>query len=147
MIAHQFKMAFRALRRDRSFTTLNLLGLTLGVAACLLLLLSIERDVGFDKHFNASDRIYRITSTRSLPGARVHSAASPRSLGPFLHSSFSGGESYARLSNERASRVSVSVENELFFEHAFRFGEPSFFDVFEMSFLDGTAESSLINPF
>lgn len=147
MIVNQMKTAIRTLRRDRTFTALNLMGLTLGVTACLLLLLSIEQDLGYDKHFDANDRIYRITSERTLPGAQVHSAASPRSLGPFMTSSFSGGEAQTRFSNERASRVTVSTDDELFIEEAFRFGEPSFFDVFEMTFLHGTPESALVTPF
>ncbi|HEY4334897.1 MAG TPA: FtsX-like permease family protein, partial [Puia sp.] len=63
MLKNFFKIAFRNLFRQRTYSILNLLGLSLGIACTLLLTLHIREELSYDKNFPQHDRIYRVVTT------------------------------------------------------------------------------------
>ena len=63
MLKNFFKVAFRNLLRQRTYSLLNLLGLSLGIACILLLALHIKEELSYDKNFSKHDRIYRASTT------------------------------------------------------------------------------------
>jgi len=63
MIKNHLKIAFRSLMRRRTFTFINLLGLSLGIAAALFSFLWVQNEFAVDRHHEKSDSIYRINST------------------------------------------------------------------------------------
>ena len=64
MFQNYFKIALRNLSRNRGFTTLNVLGLGIGVAAALLLFMAVRFDLSFDKFHSDGDRVYRVVMHR-----------------------------------------------------------------------------------
>src|SRR5579871_4600769 len=62
MIKNYFKTAFRNLIRNKSFTFINVLGLTIGIASCLLIFLVIQFETSFDNFHKKKDRIYRVVT-------------------------------------------------------------------------------------
>ena len=70
MIKNYLKTALRFLRNNRTFTFINIIGLSLGTLCCLYILLYIEQQYNYDKHeANAAD-IYRITTDLKVSGDR-----------------------------------------------------------------------------
>ncbi len=63
MLQNYFRIAYRNLLRNRVFSLINIAGLSLGIACCTLLGLYLREELIYEKHFEAADRIYRVTST------------------------------------------------------------------------------------
>src|SRR5690242_11729155 len=61
MIKNYFKTAWRSLSRYRVYSTINVLGLTLGAASCLAIFLVVKYELSYDKFNSKADRIYRVT--------------------------------------------------------------------------------------
>ncbi len=67
MLKNYIKVAFRSLRRQSGYTALNIIGLTVGIASSLIILLYIFHETSFDKHHSKGDRIYRLSSEFTEP--------------------------------------------------------------------------------
>lgn len=61
MLAHSARIALRALRRGGSQSIINILGLSVGLAVCLLIVLYIRSETGYDAHLENGDRLYRVS--------------------------------------------------------------------------------------
>src|SRR5665213_2803797 len=70
MIKNYFKIAFRGFWRHKVFTLINIIGLSIGISAALVIYLIVNFDLTFDKFHKDSDRIYRVTSTFSFQGEK-----------------------------------------------------------------------------
>ncbi len=62
MIRNYIKISIRNIQRNKLFTLINIFGLSVGVACCLLLALYIQEELSYDKHFDKAEDIYRVTS-------------------------------------------------------------------------------------
>src|SRR5580700_8861380 len=67
MIKNYLKTAWRNLLRDKSYTAINIVGLAVGIAACLLIFLVIQFETSFDNFHKKKDSIYRIVSAFKTP--------------------------------------------------------------------------------
>src|SRR5687767_9031387 len=61
MLKNYFKIAWRSLNRHRAYSIINILGLTLGIASCLIIFLIVRNELGYDAFHKKADRIYRVT--------------------------------------------------------------------------------------
>ena len=69
MLKNYFKIAFRGFLRHKIFTLINIIGLSIGVSAALVIYLIIHFDLTFDKFHKDGDRIYRVVTNFSFSGA------------------------------------------------------------------------------
>src|SRR4030095_7958214 len=83
MIRNYLKIAFRNLRRNKAFSFINISGLAVGLATCLLIMFYILEEEGYDKQFKDADRIFRIAARSNKAESW---AASPAPLAPMLKS-------------------------------------------------------------
>ena len=67
MLKNYFKVAFRSLWRQPGYTALNIIGLTVGIASSLIILLYIFHETSFDKQHSKADRIYRLSTEFQEP--------------------------------------------------------------------------------
>jgi putative ABC transport system permease protein len=65
MLKNYFKTAWRSLLRNKSYTIINIIGLAVGVAACLLIFLVINFETSFDNYHTKKDHIYRVLAKRT----------------------------------------------------------------------------------
>jgi putative ABC transport system permease protein len=82
MLRHHLSFAFRALRRDRIYTGLNILGLATGLAAALLVLLWVQDELTFDRFHRQGKNITRVLSNWSFGGNREWTEVTPARLAP-----------------------------------------------------------------
>ncbi|MGB5008642.1 MAG: ABC transporter permease [Ferruginibacter sp.] len=146
MIRNYFKTAIRNLWRNKNFTIINVSGLAVGIAVCLIIFLVIQFELSFDNFHAKKDRIYRvITEQQNEDGARPTSGV-PFPLPGALHNDFPSMLSTAIYSN-RDDQLIVPDETNA---HSFKkfkedrgvfFAEPSFFKIFDFPLLAGEYES------
>ncbi|GAB3539642.1 hypothetical protein GCM10027443_36490 [Pontibacter brevis] len=60
MFANYVKIAFRNLFRNKVYSTINIAGLAIGVASCVLIFLYVQDELSYEKHFSKADRIVRL---------------------------------------------------------------------------------------
>lgn len=134
--------ALRNMRRQRGFTLVNVLGLALGMAVCLLVIMLIQDQRSYDRFHGKHDRIVRVVTERTIRGAQVHLAATPAYLGPQLERELPGVVETLRVGQIRAD---VKANGKAFALEGLA-AEPSFFDLFDFEVLAGDPATALVGP-
>ncbi len=137
MLRHYFKITFRNIIRNKFYTFINLVGLSSGIAASLILLLFIQHELSFDKFHQKKDQIYRIISIGQETGNIE--ARAPYKLAPLLKFNFPEIDKICRI---REMRYLVKKGENFINENNFIQADSTFFDLFSFKFLYGNA----INP-
>jgi putative ABC transport system permease protein len=97
MIKNYFKIAFRNLIRNKAFTGINILGLAIGMASAILILLWVQNEFSFDRSYKKTDRLYVMYNRDKFDGA-VHSwNSTPKMMAPTLKKDYPEVEDAARI--------------------------------------------------
>lgn len=145
MIQNYLIAAWRNLRKNHLFSGINIFGLGLSMGVCLFILLLIRSAYNYDKFHPEGDRVYRVnTNSIRKSGDTEPYATSPWPLGATLATGFSQVEAATRISNRVNGEVSGDGK---VLPIRGMFAEPSFFEVFGFSLLEGNAASVLNEPF
>src|ERR1700712_1933558 len=97
MIRNYIKTAFRSLLKNKGFTAINVLGLALGLATCLLIVLYVIDELSYDRYNLKAERIYRVNDNIKFNGNAMSSAASAAPLAATLVSTFPDVERAVRF--------------------------------------------------
>src|SRR6201996_6844456 len=144
MIRNYIKTAFRSLQKNRAFTAINILGLALGLAACLLIIFYVTDELSYDRYNVNADRIYRVNEDLKLGDNRVQYAVCMPPLAQTLKSDFPAVENTVRLKSIGGMHVKKGNENIL--EYNMIFADPSLFDVFTLPIIYGDKATALTEP-
>lgn len=140
MFRLNLKIALRNLWRNKGFSLINIGGLALGLASCMLLLLYISYEFGFDKQFKNYSTTY-VAHTNMKANDKVHSWAwTPGLLAPELKEKYAGIVNAARSSypfQQLISYKDIKITNRGLF------ADPSFLKILDYKFLSGNAVSPL----
>src|ERR1700749_451132 len=151
MIKNYIKTAYRSLLKNKGFTLLNVLGLSVGLAVCLLIVFYVVDELGYDKYNVKADRIYRMSIDAKLNGNAGIYATSEKPWKDILESQFPQIEKMARMVNKDGLFLTPS---KFYFkkgasnlqEKNVVFTESSVFDVFTLPMIYGTPQHSLDEP-
>ena len=148
MIRNYFKIAFRSLIHNKVFTTINILGLVLGISFSTMLYFYVRHELSYDSFHKQSNRTYRIlTIDKSNPADHRTFGVTVPAMGPELVNTFPEVESMVRL-HRFSGQVIVDVNGEKFNErNFFMTSDTNFFDVFNLDFVAGDKSTSLNQPF
>ncbi|MFK8007622.1 MAG: ABC transporter permease [Saprospiraceae bacterium] len=144
MFKNYIKLSWRNLTKNRSHSLINLLGLSIGIACCLLILLWVTDELSFDKWNEKSDRIFRVTNEVNFGGMHKHYAVSPSPVGPALRSDFPEVEAIVRFRNYGSSLVKRG--NQSFNESNIIYCDSTLFDVFSLQMINGNSQEALVAP-
>lgn len=97
MIKNYIKTAFRNLLKNKGFTAINILGLALGLATCLLIVFYVFDELSYDRYNAKGDRIYRINNDIKFGGIENSYAVSPAPMAAALKASFPEVEQVVRF--------------------------------------------------
>lgn len=131
--------------RHKGYTFLNLAGLAIGMAACLLIAFFVRHELSYDTYHTAADRLYRVAiDIQSKAGNRIFAQTSAP-LAAALQGDFPQVEKATRLSKQRNQLVTSGPEKS-FYEHNFYLVDPSIFEVFTLPLVKGQAQTALNRP-
>ena len=98
MLKNYFRVAFRNLWRNKIFSGINIAGLSVGLASCMLILLYLKDEVSFDRFHKNQAQIFRITSIITSPDGKVNKMGVTGMMpGPEFKASMPEIESFVRL--------------------------------------------------
>ena len=84
MIKNYLKITLRIIKQHKEYSLINIAGLSIGIACCILILLWVQDELGFDRFNKNVDNLYRITEELSFEGQTLHIARTPSALAPAL---------------------------------------------------------------
>lgn len=146
MIKNYFIVAIRNLLRQKGYFVINLLGLTIGLTACLLIAFYVIDELSYDKFHDKGDRIYRIGYRYKMPsGDVVEYPVTEYRFKEAFENYFTQIESFVRIS--RSSAFYLQYGENKFYEDGISLVDKEFFNVFTYEWLMGDQESALIEPF
>lgn len=147
MFRNYLKVAFRNIVRSKSYSLINVLGLSLGVACCLLLTLYIQDELRFDRHHERLDDLYRITTTFQLPvGLDGQSAVSPP-IAMALKDEIPEIETAARIVNiPGVTQSLIKYNDQVFYETDGLIADSTVFEILTYEFVEGSPRKALTDP-
>jgi len=137
-------VALRNLRREKLYTAINVAGLSLGIACCLILGLFLRSELTYDRHFTGHENIYRAVNEFTTAGKSDTFAVTSRYLGPLLAQDFPEVKAFVRFqSNAGESGVSLRYGDKTQFWKASYFADDNVFDVFHHDIVYGDPKTAL----
>jgi len=141
MIKNYIKTALRNLRRHKGYAFINIAGLAIGMACCLLITFFVLYQLSYDKYHNNADRIYRLCSDAQLGGKIMQMPLSNEPIGPVLERDYPEVLSAARL--KWRSRIPIKYQDQLFYEEGVFWADNSIFEVFTFPMISGDPRNAL----
>lgn len=143
MLKNYFKVAVRNLVRTKIFSLINIFGLSLGVACCLLLSLYVRDEFSYDRHHERLSDLYRIdTQFEGVVGFDKLGSVSPP-ITMTLKEELPEVEEAARVVASFSSPDLIQYEDEKFFEPDGYIADSTLFDVLTYEFLEGNPKKAL----
>ena len=97
MITNYLKTAFRYLLRNKGYTLINILGLAIGIASCILIMLFVRSEFSYDKFHSKAGRIHRAWLHEKYEGQEFINTQTPIPLGPTLKLNIPDVEAFCRV--------------------------------------------------
>ncbi|MFD1144343.1 ABC transporter permease [Larkinella insperata] len=144
MIQNYFKIAWRNLVRNRAFSAINIVGLALGLATCLLISLFVLDEVSFDRFHEKSDRIVRVVFRGTVQGGKMNEAHVMPPVAHTLRADYPEVQEATRL--RQGGMPQFLVGDKLFNEESMAFADSNFFQVFSFPLVQGNPKTALSQP-
>jgi len=147
MFKSHLKIAWRNIKRSKAYSALNVLGLAVGMAVFILIMLFVRTELSYDRYHTNAQNIYRVI--HKLPGivqlgSDVY-ATTPGPLAPALEKEFPEVAAAARIFGSW-SDVLLTVDGKSFLEKKVRGSDPQIFQIFSLPFVRGDGASALRDP-
>jgi len=147
MLSKNLKTAFRFLLKDKFYSLINIVGLSSGIAIAILILMFINDEFSYDKHYTKFDRIHRIESNfKPNTGNEQLFAMAPLPLGPTMMDEFPEIENCVRFVGIQVEDILFKYGENEFYEDSMYFVDSTVFDLFDHKFVFGNPENSLSKP-
>ncbi len=145
MFLSYLKITLRNLVISKGYSIINITGLAIGLASCMLMMLWIQDELSFDHFHDNSENVYRVITEDFFSEGNRLSANTPSNVGPVLTETYPQIIKYSRFSNNGSWRVERG--DLLFLEYNGGFAETAFFEIFSFPFIDGNPATALQNPY
>lgn len=143
MLRNFFKTAYRNILKYKSYSIINFIGLTCGIALTLLILVYVRSELSYDRFHEKADRLYRLRY--SAPNG-LELATTPPPIAPKLKDEFSEIEEVARVYIRNVS-ISLPNEAEAFEESGIVFADSAITKMLTLDFVKGNPKNALHNKF
>src|SRR5579872_1086322 len=130
MIRNYFKTALRNLWKNKGFSAINIVGLAIGLATCLLILIFVMDERSYDRYNTKADRIYRLDGDIKFGGNHFILAVAPAPAGPALRRDYPEVEKEVRFRQEGGRLVKKGNQN--IQEDGVIWADSTLFDVFTL---------------
>ncbi|MGD8536613.1 MAG: ABC transporter permease [Candidatus Aminicenantes bacterium] len=144
MIKNYLKIAIRNLRKYRGYSFINIFGLAVGLATCILILLWVQDEVSYDRFHTNLDSLYRIACYDRISSSMKYSVTSPP-IAPALEQNFP--EILRATRYEQLSNQLIKVGEKKFPENEVSVADPAFLEMFSFPLIQGNSQTALTDPY
>lgn len=145
MIRNYFKIAFRSLLKSKGTSIINVLGLSIGMACCIIIFLFVQNELSYDRFHRKSDNIFRVlTIDEALGVSSSLVGITLPALGEAMEEQFPEVANRVRMLTQ--GRQLINYQQQGFYTQHFAYAEPSLFEVFDFKLIDGDTDAALSAP-
>lgn len=144
MIKNNFKIAWRNILKRKGIFSINILGLTLGIASCLIITLFVADELSYDRYNEKADEIVNVVFRAKINGEEIKEGAVMAPVGATIKKEFPEVLDATRIRNIGTPKI--LVESQSFREGRFAYVDPNFFNVFTLPIIEGDSKSPLQEP-
>ena len=143
MFIHNFKLSLRNIKRHKIFSFINVSGLAVGLACCMLLLLWVQDELSYDRFHEHGKHIYRVIEKNQYDSGISYSASTPAPVAPLIKSQAPEVTDFARFWPEtftfKYGKKSFPLYSGII--------DPSFLSIFSFPLVKGDPDTTLKNPY
>lgn len=144
LVVNYLKVAFRILLRQKGYSFINIFGLAIGMAACLLIFQYVTFEKSYDTYHDDYENIYRVLNYRYYTSGLDKSAGCAALVGPTMKEEFPEVLSFTRF---KKIIPTVRYNDTIFKENMTFFADSSFFSMFSFRLIEGDPRSALREPY
>jgi putative ABC transport system permease protein len=144
MLKNYIKTAIRNLLKRKGYSLINIIGLAIGMASCLIILMFVSDELNYDAFNEKADRIYRVAGSFFYGGRSFDIAVAPAPMAQVLIDDFPEVENAVRF-RQRGRYIFRYGENS-YREMSVSYVDPSFFDIFSIPLIKGNPDTALNDP-
>jgi len=144
MLRNLIKIAIRHIMKHPGYSSLNILGLTLGILSALFLIIYVSDEVSYDRYHEKADRIYRVSSKITEPDDQFTWNVAQIPFGPQVVQDYPEIQAFVRFIP--MNRTLFKYEDKEYYEEDFYYVDSSLFDIFTYKVIKGEVKSALIEP-
>ena len=144
MLKNYIKTAFRNITKNKVYSLINIFGLAIGVAACIMIMLYVSNELSYDKFNKNYKQIFRVQADVVINGKESKMALTPSPLGSTLVREFPEVLQYTRIMP--SSNMLIRYKNNVFNETRFYWADSTLFNVFTLPFVKGNPKTALNQP-
>ncbi len=144
MLSNYLKIAYRNLLRSKAFSAINIVGLSLGLATCMIIGLFVLDELSFDRFHEKADRIVRVTFRASMGGNKIEEANVMPPTAKTMQRDYPEVLEATRL--RTAGAFIIEKEADIFKEEGVVFADSNFFQVFSFPLVAGNPKTALLKP-
>lgn len=146
MLRNYIKITLRTIKRHKAYSFINVAGLAIGMACCILIVNYIAYESSYDRFHDNSDRIYRINTILEFGGRGGKLASTNHPIGDYLEDNYSEVINSAKFRRYMYGQTLVEFEEKKFFENRIYYAQNSVFDIFTFPMIIGNPKTALIAP-
>jgi putative ABC transport system permease protein len=143
MIKNYLKIAIRSLLRNKVFSFINIAGLSIGLACCMLISLYVFDELSYDRFHEKADRIYRLDMSIKFGGTENDYAVSSAPAGATFMQDYPFVENFVRI---RENATQIKKGNQTITEYEVAFADSTLFEVFTFPLVAGNPKKALAQP-
>jgi len=143
MVRNYIKIAFRNCKKHKLFTFINVFGLAIGIATCMMINFWVQRELSYDRFNKNADRIFRIERRITFEGRDEIWPITSGAYGPALLNDYPEIESFVRFWRRE---MSIKDKDNIYHRQQLIMSDNSIFDIFDYELEEGDPNSALTNP-
>lgn len=144
MLKHYFRVALRHLRRQQIITVINILGLAIGMACCMLIVLFVRNEYGFDNFHPNGKNIYRVTNSFTKAGETSYGSNTQWPVGPYLKNEISDIKESVRVMNAGTAMYTYQGKQ---FVDPISYADAGYYTLFNFPLIKGNPKTALEEPY
>ena len=142
MLRNYLKIALRNITGNPLFSTINIVGLSIGLACCIIITLLVQYETSYDKHWQNADRIHRVT--RDFFGNNLRLATIAPPIAPLLKQDFPEIEDITRVMTP--GRIALTIDEKTINDETLVIADANVFEFFNLVFVSGDPDIALAAP-
>ena len=146
MLSNTFKITLRNINRNKAFTFINIAGLGIGMACCILIVNYIVFESSYDRFHKNAENIYRVNTLFEIGDRGGKLASTNHPIGDYLRDNYDEVLDSVKFRRYKNGQTLIEYEENKFFENRVYYADNSVFDVFTFPMLIGDPKRALTSP-
>lgn len=144
MFKNYFKTAWRNIRKNKLFSFINILGLSIGIATCFIIMLYVQDELSYDRFNKNADKIARIVFHANIDGGKIDEGGVMAPVAQVMKKDFPEVADATRLLQFGSPKITYKDKN--FKDDELALVDPNFFSIFTLPMVEGDAKTALQQP-